>query len=306
MRIKDILTKGEIKLTPAEARIAQVILAEYPTSALGTATALAKRAGVSDPTVIRLVRKMGLEGFAAFHSKLLEEVEAGLRSPLMMMETKRPAGKGRRNVAEAYMDSAAEAVAANANATLPQLYDRAVDTIMQAKGHVVVVGGRFSRFVSGMLASYLKQFRPNVMSIDILAPETFDILLDLGQRDVLIVFDYRRYQRDVIRFAEQAANRDVQLVLFTDPYKSPIASRAKLVIVSRNDVESPYDSLCPPVAQVEALVAHIVAEGAQVKRRRVQELDKIRAENSVTVDSPENKSQSGFPKRRKEKFPRYT
>ena len=306
MRIKDILTGGEIQLTPAEAKIAQVMLAEYPTSALGTATALAKRAGVSDPTVIRLVTKMGFAGFASFHSKLLEEVEAGLRSPLMMMEAKRPASKGRRGVAEAYMHSVAQAVAGNANATLPQLYDRAVHTIMEAKGDVIVLGGRFSKFVSGMFASYLKQFRPNVVSIDILAAETFDILIDLSKRDVLIVFDFRRYQRDVIRFAEQAAKRGVQIVLFTDPYRSPIANKAKLIIVSRNDVESPYDSLCPPVAQIEALIAHIVADGARIKRRRVQELEKVRTENAVTVDSSGNESRLSFGKRRKAKVPSYT
>ena len=52
MLIRDTLTRSDIDLTPAEAKIAQVLLDEYPTSGLGTATALAKRAGVSDPTVL--------------------------------------------------------------------------------------------------------------------------------------------------------------------------------------------------------------------------------------------------------------
>jgi len=285
MLIRDTLTRSDFDLTPAEAKIAQVLLDEYPTSGLGTATALAKRAGVSDPTVIRLVTKLGFDGFAAFQTKLMEEVEAGLRSPLMMMEARRPAAKG-KSVPQAYMLSVAEAVGSAAGAALPQLYERAVEQIMGTKGRVIVLGGRFSRFVGGMLASYLIQFRSDVASLGALSAETFDALLDLGERDTLIVFDYRRYQTDVIRFAEQAAARGVSLILFTDPYRSPIAAHAQIVIIGRTEVGSPYDSLAPPVAQIEALVAHIVAHETRASRARVYELDQIRARNAVTLESP--------------------
>jgi DNA-binding MurR/RpiR family transcriptional regulator len=288
MRIRDILTRKDFDLTRSETKIVQVLLNEYPTSGLGTAQSLAQRAGVSDPTVIRLVTKIGFDGYAAFRRKLLEEVEAGLRSPLMMMEAKRPAAKG-RSVAEIYIRSVAEAVEAGANTTLPRLYDRAVETIMDARGHVLVLGGRFSRFVSGMLAAHLTYFRSNVVSLGALSAETFDLLLDLDERDALIVFDYRRYQLDVIRFAEQAADRGTPLILFTDPYRSPIASRAKVVIVGPTEVSSPYDSLAAPVAQIEALVAHIVANDSRANRSRAVQLEQVRAENAVTLASSDGR-----------------
>lgn len=288
MRIRDILTRKDFDLTRSETKIAQVLLDEYPTAGLGTAKSLAKRAGVSDPTVIRLVTKIGFDGFAAFRGKLLEEVEAGSRSPLMMMEAKRPAAKG-RSVAEIYMRSVAEAIEAAADTTLPRLYDRAVETIMDARGRVIVLGGRFSRFVSGMLAAHLTYFRSNVVSLGALSAETFDILLDVDERDTLIVFDYRRYQMDVIRFAEQAADRGVSLVLFTDPYRSPIASRAKVVIVGPTEVGSPYDSLAAPIAQIEALVAHIVANDSRANRARAVQLEQVRAENAVTLASSDGR-----------------
>jgi len=289
VHIREMLTKSGFKLTPAESKVVQVILNEYPTSGLGTATALARRAGVSDPTVIRLVTKIGFTGFAAFQAKLLEEVEAGLRSPLMMMEMKRPAVKG-RNLTESYLHSVTEAVEATAVATIPQLYDRASETIMTAKGKVLVVGGRFSRFVAGMLASYLFQCRADVVSLGVLSAESFDGLLDLSGRDVLIVFDYRRYQRDVIQFAEQAAARGVQLILFTDPYHSPIAAKAKVVIVGRTEVNSPYDSLAPAVAQSEALIARLVAIDSLVSRSRVKDLEGIRTHNKITIEGPDGSS----------------
>src|SRR3546814_5876962 len=86
--IKDVLGGGGVSLTRSESRIVQLLLADYPVAGLGSASSLAKRAGVSDPTAARFVTKIGFENFAAFQATLLEEVEARLRSPLMMLETK--------------------------------------------------------------------------------------------------------------------------------------------------------------------------------------------------------------------------
>src|SRR3546814_15407675 len=84
--IKDLLGGGGVSLTRSESRIVQLLLADYPVAGLGSASSLAKRAGVSDPTVARFVTKFGFENFAAFQATLLEEVEARFRSPLMTLE----------------------------------------------------------------------------------------------------------------------------------------------------------------------------------------------------------------------------
>jgi DNA-binding MurR/RpiR family transcriptional regulator len=296
--IRDLLTQRGLVLTPAEAKIAEVLLGDYPVAGLGTATALAKRAGVSDPSVIRMVSKLGFDGFAAFQKRLLEEVESGLRSPLMMMETKRPARAPGRSVEETYIRSAANAVEAAAAMTLPQTYGRAVQLIMEARGRVLLLGGRFSRHIAGMLAGYLKQFRSGVIDVPPLAAESFDLLLDAGPRDTLVVFDHRRYQTDVIRFAEQAAERGTQLVLFTDVWRSPIAEHAKVIIVAPLEANSPYDSLAPAVAQMEALVARIVADESNKSGARIEALERIRARNAATIDGANPVAKRPAPKKK--------
>src|SRR3546814_16216429 len=74
MTIRDILD-GDATLTPSEQKIARVLLADYPVSGLGTQSSLARRAGVSDPTVVRFVAKLGFDGFTEFQASLLDEVE---------------------------------------------------------------------------------------------------------------------------------------------------------------------------------------------------------------------------------------
>jgi len=298
--IRDLLTQHDFALTPAESKIAQVLLGDYPVAGLGTATALAKRAGVSDPSVIRLVGKLGFDGFAAFQKRLLEEVEAGLRSPLMMMEAKRPAraAASGHSIEETYIRSAAHAVESAAAMTLPQTYARAVQVIMEAKGRVLVLGGRFSRHIAGMLVGYLMQFRQGLVHVPALSAETFDLLLDVGPRDVLIVFDHRRYQTDVIRFTEQAAESGAQIVMFTDVWRSPAAQYAKVVIVGPMEADSPYDTLAPAVAQMEALVARIIADHSPSGGSRIEQLERIRSRNAATLDGAKQPAKSAAKKKR--------
>ena len=282
MPLKDLLTQSGLNLTPAEGKIVQALLTDYPTSGLGTASNLAKRAGVSDPTVARLSAKLGFESFADLQSMLITEIEARLQSPLLMFETKRTAGDGPATV-QTYLQSVAHRVAETETAVPAQNYDQAVDLIMAAKGRVLLLGGRFSRHLAGILAGYLGQFRGQVTDLARFSAESFDLLLELGNRDVLIVFDYRRYQTDIVRFATQAAERGVKLILFTDPWLSPIAEKAEVVFIVPSEVNSPYDTLAPALAQLEALSLHAVMCSGDAARRRIEALEAIRSSVGVTV-----------------------
>ena len=282
MQIREILSGGTVGLTPSEEKIAQVLLTDYPTSGLGTAASLAKKAGVSDPTVNRLVIKLGFTGYPDFQSRLLEEVEDRLRSPLSMMDT-RPTSDADSAVRN-YLLSASQALG-DAKATAPQAsYDRAVRLITEAR-QILLVGGRFSGFLAGMLAGHLEQFRPNVTALTALTARDFDRLVDLGRRDLLIAFDFRRYQTDVIGFTEQAATTGARVLLFTDRWRSPAATKADVVLVSPVEVNSPYDTMVPALAQVEALVAQIVADHGPEVRRRIERIEIVRSTNRITGNS---------------------
>ena len=70
------------ELTPAERKVARALLAEYPVRGLQPVAKLAATAGVSAPTVIRLVSKLSFDSYAEFQRSLKSEVSARLSSPL--------------------------------------------------------------------------------------------------------------------------------------------------------------------------------------------------------------------------------
>ena len=287
MRIRELLISDGLSLTPSEQKIVRLLLTDYPTSGLGTASRLAKRAAVSDPTVVRLVAKLGFEGFAEFQAQLLAEVEERVHSPLQMMDAKRQ--KEPSGLALRYLVSVEGVLHQSQSLTPASSYERAARLIVEAKGSVVVLGGRFSRYAAGMLAEHLHQMRPRVRDIGELSASAFDTLTDLGQKDVLVVFDYRRYQRDVTSYARQAAQQDVRLILFTDQWLSPISELAEVAIVSRLDVESPFDTLAPAIAQMEVVVANILAISGDEPLARMQRVERIRTTNRITVDGSDSR-----------------
>ena len=282
LTIREMLESPTLSLTPAEGSIVRILLSEYPSAGLGSASALARRAGVSDPTVLRLVSKLGFQGFGEFQARLLAEVEARLHSPLMMMEAKRLPGV---SVSARFYHSVAEAVESlsalpGEDVTLSQ----AANLIMATRGKVYLLGGRFSCHLAGFLSGYIQQFRSDVVELGEVNARVIDQLVDISRTDTLIVFDYRRYQNDTIRFAEAAAARGAKLIVFTDPWGSPVAQGADLVLRSAVEAQSPFDTMAPALAQVEALVAHMVAAVGPERRKRIEELDAIRAAHAVTID----------------------
>lgn len=282
MQIREILTSGRFGFTPSEQRIVQTLLNDYPGSGLGTAASLAKRAGVSDPTVNRLVVKLGFAGFPDFQAALLGEVEERLRSPLTMMGSHMPAPAG--SPVQGYLESAAAALMVGRTSTPQGSFDRAVRLIMEARG-VLLVGGRFSGYIAGILAAHLTQFRAGVECLGTPRRSDFDRLVDLGRRDVIVAFDYRRYQRDVVEFIRQGAETGAGIVLFTDRWQSPAAAVADVVLISPVEVQSPYDTMVPALAQTEALVAQIVADHGPRLRPRIGRIEDIRRANDVTEGS---------------------
>lgn len=292
--LRDLLLRSGLSLTPSEEKIVQVLLADYPTAGFGTATALAKRAGVSDPTVVRLAVKLGFQGYPDFQSRLLAEVEARLHSPLLMMESKLHGSQSdQQEPTSAYLRSVIAGLEKSIVTTPAATYDRAAKLVTDSKARLTLLGGRFSRHLAGMLGGYLIQLRADVHDLGVLSPQAFDLLVDMDRRDVLVVFDYRRYQNDVVEFARQAAARGVRIMLFTDPWLSPIAEFAEVTITSPIEAASPYDTLAPALAQMEAFVAHILAGMNETMRSRIERLEDIRRANGVTLDHETVDDKSG-------------
>lgn len=126
------------------------------------------------------------------------------------------------------------------------------------------------------MAAHLAIIRPNVFHLVGQESMWRDRLIDMGKRDVLVIFDIRRYQDSLIRFAEKAHQRGVQIVLFTDQWLSPIARFARHVIAGRTAVPSPWDSSAALFVVAETLIGAVTRQMEPESARRIREMEGLR------------------------------
>lgn len=263
------------QLTAAERKVARVFLVAYPIAGLENVAQLAHRAKVSGPTVMRFVSKLGFDGYLEFQEALRREVHEKLTSSLAQypeVEAQAVGGTIQRSL------QVLRAELEKSFAGLQQAeFDAVVDLLADPRYSVCCTGGRFSQVFAFFLFAHLNMMRPKCRHIVAAPTPGWDELIDVGRRTVMVVFDYRRYQNSTIEFARRAAEQGCQIVLFTDPWLSPVADVARHVLTSTVHGPSPFDTMVPGLALIETVVAGLsVKLGAQAKPR-IAELERLRA-----------------------------
>jgi DNA-binding MurR/RpiR family transcriptional regulator len=242
-------------LSKSERKVARTLLSGPPTIGLESVSQFAARAGVSGPTVSRFVSRLGFDNYAAFQQALLEDLSARVLSPIDVYRSHVAASD------HPPLELAATALAEAVTDTLAQLsppdFERAVSLVADERHRVLVTGGWTSHLLAAMLTSLVRPFRSGVLHVPSLAAERAASLADLARDDVVVLFDFRRYELDTYEFARLARERGGRLVLLTDPWLSPIADLADAVLPAQVDGPSPFESLAPTVALVETLVTEV-------------------------------------------------
>ena len=150
-----------------------------------------------------------------------------------------------------------------------------VALLADRKRAAFLIGGRFTDPVALYMAAHLTIIRPNVLHLTGQENNWRDRLIDMGKRDVLVIFDIRRYQESLIRFAEKAHRRGVQIVLFTDQWLSPIARFARHVIAGRTAVPSPWDSSAALFVVAEALIGELTRQLETESALRIRAIEDL-------------------------------
>ena len=93
MLVKDLLEVHRADLTPAERKLVPFLQDESLVIEFQSITKLADAADVSTPTIIRLARKLGFDGFPTLQKAIRDEVAERIKQPLAKLEAQVPAGR---------------------------------------------------------------------------------------------------------------------------------------------------------------------------------------------------------------------
>lgn len=274
LSVKDRLHDHAAALTPAERQLTSVLMRDYPVGGLQSITKIAEAAGVSTPTVIRLARKLGFDGFPELQSAMREEASAQFQTPIR----KRDGWGDTRPGSEAFK-AFAEAVFDNLSRTIDRLEPGTLDAIAGVLANrqrpVFLSGGRITRSNADYFYNHLQIIRPSV-TLMAASPNVWpQYLLDMDRSAVLILFDIRRYEQDLEKLAELAKERDAEIILFTDQWGSPISRIADHVVNAMIEVPSSWDSTLAINLVIEALIAEVQSRVSDSASGRIEALEQM-------------------------------
>ncbi len=267
-------------LTRAERQLVAHMLGNYPVSVLGSVASVARAAGVSAPTVVRLVQKLGYSGYPEFQAQLHEEVGEKLASPI----AKRAKWEGAQD-GDHVLDTFAATVIGNIESTIGVIdresFDAVADMLADPTRCVLMLGGRLTHPVAEYFTTALKVMRGQVTLLSNMPNTWPPAMLDVRAGDVLVAFDIRRYEHTVLQVAEMAREQGAEVVLVTDRWVSPAASHATHLLPCQIEVPSAWDSVTALVVLVEALLAAVQQRNWEATSERLTRMEALYARTQL-------------------------
>jgi len=264
VEVADRIGRAGATLTPAERRVAEVVLEQPQLVAFGTVADLAEASASGAATVVRLATKLGFDGFTGLQAS----VQHALANQL------RPAAERiREPAASDAISRHLQLEVGNVTTTLTSLSDEALAAVVarlsDTTGRVLVLSGDASLGVAQQLVSELCSLRDGVLLVDGNDVAVRRTIALAGEGDVLVVLDLRRYDRWVVEGARAASAQGVWCVAVTDSLLSPLASLAEHTFTVAAAGGGPFDSHVGTLALANLLVAGVA------DRLRAQAADRL-------------------------------
>jgi DNA-binding MurR/RpiR family transcriptional regulator len=278
-RVEELISASRDDLTPAERRVAEVVLADPQAVAFGTVAGIAGRAGTSGATVVRLATRLGYDGFVALQSGVQAELASRLR----------PASERIRQPASS--DVVGNTLAAeldNVHATLAAvdaaMFETAVRLLAHRGSRVLVLPGDALHGVALVFATELGMLRP---AVELLAGSEVRVaraLAHVDRHDVLVVFDIRRYDRWVLDTAHRARDLGASVLAVTDSPLSPLANGAAASFAVSAVGVGPFDSHTGTLALVNAIVSGVAARLRTSATARLDRVERAWSDSAALFD----------------------
>jgi RpiR family carbohydrate utilization transcriptional regulator len=201
------------ELNKAERRVAEIVLADIDAATRMTIADLSRRAGVSEPTVVRLARRLGTGGFTEFKMRLSQDFATGR----MFVPSERGAlPQDAASIASQVYEATAQALAYSFAQRDPQALSAAAEAIHAARRVFCLGVGGSSANVAGEAENRLFRFGVSVNAIVDPYRQVMAAAMCEAE-DVLLIFSVTGKPRPLIESARLARAQGAAVIAITRP-----------------------------------------------------------------------------------------
>jgi len=271
----ETLFKVTPTLTPKLKSAAKVILDNPNLVATTSMRALASRAGVTPPTMIRLATTLGFENYESFRRVFQTSVNKQNFEDRANWLQLTSATDGIASI----VHEIAESSLGNIKQFFQELdldaVSEAADIILAAPNVYVIAAGGVH-----WIASYLyyvgKMAIPQIRLPRTSGSGLIEGLIPVKKGDVVLAMAYHPYARHGIEASEFALSRGARLIYLTDSKAAPLASKADVLILQKTESPQFFPSMVSVMAAIETLISVIVARSGDDAIRSIADYSEIR------------------------------
>lgn len=223
-----IRARGQ-SLSPAAYRVAQFIDQNRATALASSAAQLATSIGTSDATVVRAVQALGFDGLSDLRRVLATSLQQPSTPADNMRRTLADVGESADRAIDTVFRTHLEAVKALRSKETRAKITEAVLALHHAE-RVMVFGIGPSAQLARYMTILLARNGRRAGALDATGISLADQLLDLRERDALLVLAYGRSYREVEATFSEARRLHLATVLITDTLEPKLVRRADVVI----------------------------------------------------------------------------
>ncbi|MFW6421386.1 MAG: MurR/RpiR family transcriptional regulator [Candidatus Bipolaricaulota bacterium] len=252
--------------------VGKYILDNHVECAFLTASELAERVGVSEPTVIRLATELGFSGYPDLQSALQSLCQQELTTLDRLEESE--------NVEES-ADPGFQALSTdldNLRKTLQGLDDETihalVDEIIEAD-QVLVIGMGQAAPLASYFQKMLKTSLDHVVAITSNTAPYFEELVSATEDTLVFSIGFPRYVKRTVQCTKLAQQKGLFTAVLTDSQLSPLADHADLFLTARCRAISYIDSFTAPISLLGAIASTVAQERATDNKRKLEELEAL-------------------------------
>ncbi|MFC4555394.1 MurR/RpiR family transcriptional regulator [Georgenia faecalis] len=258
--VLDDIREMSASMSAAKRAVGDFILANWRYSAFLNAAELAAAAHVSESVVVRFAKELGLRGYP----ELQDAIRTLVMEDMGILGLYQGTTEDRTTSIDRRIQHSMDSDAANLTKTIQGIDAEdaeAAARLLNAARQVAVIGSRTSRGPASIATIYLNAVLANTRHFENTNSDVFDQLRVLDERDVVLAFILRHYNRDTVAQVKFARERGAKVIVVTDSFESPLVRYADYVFYAQVGGPSFYLSHVSMVAVVNVLLLLVATLG---------------------------------------------
>ena len=250
--VKELLVAKSNRLTPTQKRVLKYIFNNLQESVFLTASALGRKTGVSEATIVRLAQSLGFNGFPDFQKNLRAHFQEQVTTISRLEKTLHdpPEHHSFLNILEREIKNVSMIAERNSTRT----FDAAVDQLWKSR-KIMIIGLR-SAFSLGVYLKFgLRFLGKEAIQLELQSWDAWDQLGVLEPHSLVVAISFPRYAKMTIEAVAYAREKHCRVLSITDSLVSPLATYSDWTLVAPCQSYSYMDSFTAAMALIQMLLS---------------------------------------------------